>query len=58
MQFGLFSSAAARRGGPKFDNGEVPRVHQYNVSRALGYGTFVVGTTSPAMARYRPRSTC
>jgi alkanesulfonate monooxygenase SsuD/methylene tetrahydromethanopterin reductase-like flavin-dependent oxidoreductase (luciferase family) len=45
MQFGLFGSAAARRGGPEFDSSEGFRDFiEYNVeAEALGFhGTFVV----------------
>src|SRR5207237_3670610 len=45
MQFGLFGSAAARRGGPEFDSSEGFRDFiDYNVeAEALGFhGTFVV----------------
>ncbi len=45
MQFGLFGSAAARRGGPEFDSGEGYRDFiDYNVeAEALGFrSTFVV----------------
>src|SRR5438270_13074162 len=45
MQFGLFGSAAARRGGPEFDSSEGFRDFvDYNIeAEALGlHGTFVV----------------
>jgi len=45
MQFGLFGSAAARRGGPEFDSGEGFRDFiEYNIeAEALGFhSTFVV----------------
>jgi hypothetical protein len=58
MRFGLFGSAAARRGGPEFDSAEGYRDFiEYNIeAEALGFHrTFV---TSPAMARSRRRSIC
>jgi hypothetical protein len=45
MQFGLFGSAAARRGGPEFDSSEGFRdFTDYNIeAKALGFhSTFVV----------------
>ena len=45
MQFGLFGSAAARRGGPEFDSSEGFRDFiDYNIeAEALGFhSTFVV----------------
>ena len=45
MQFGLFGSAAARRGGPEFDSSEGFRDFiEYNIeAEALGFhSTFVV----------------
>src|ERR1700682_5179656 len=44
MQFGLFGSAAARRGGPDFDSSEGYRDFiEYNIEAALGFhSTFVV----------------
>ena len=61
MQFGLFGSAAARRGGPEFDSSEGFRDFiEYNVeAEALGFhSTFVVEHHLPATARSPRRSTC
>jgi hypothetical protein len=57
MQFGLFGSAAARRGGPEFDSSEGFRDFiEYNVeAEALGFHS-TSSITSPAMARSRPLS--
>jgi hypothetical protein len=55
MQFGLFGSAAARRGGPEFDSSEGFRDFiDYNIeAEALGFhSTFVVSLGFAPTDRY------
>jgi hypothetical protein len=52
MRFGLFGSAAARRGGPEFDSAEGYRDFiEYNIeAEALGFhSTFVVERRRPSI---------
>ena len=61
MRFGLFGSAAARRGGGEFDSAEGYRDFiEYNVeAEALGFhGTFVVEHHFTGFGQVWPRSTC
>ncbi len=58
MQFGMFGSAQAKRGGPNDDSGAGFRefVERNVEAESLGYhSTFWWSTTSPASARCRRR---
>jgi hypothetical protein len=57
MQFGLFGSAAARRGGPEFDSSEGFRDFiEYNIeAEALGFhSTLSSSTTLPGLGDAQP----
>jgi hypothetical protein len=59
MQFGLFGSAAARRGGPDFDSSEGFRDFiDYNIEAEALTAPLSSSITSPVTARSRPRSIC